>query len=83
MDVMAVIFIILGCILFMAFVAWFYLVDQKVSKSVVLMCDTLLIVLSVSVLLLGLELRNRTLEETRSLMEQEVLEQMENETRYD
>ena len=83
MDGLVIALIILGTLLILAFAVWLYLVDKKMPKAMVLMCDSLLIILSVSVLLVGLQLRNRTLEENRSLMEQEALEQMENEAIYD
>ena len=83
MDGLLVTLVILGVILIIAFVAWIYLVDKRFSKTMILICDSLLIILSVAVLVVGLQLRNRTLEEERDFKEQEVLEQIENGNIYD
>lgn len=78
MDGLIIVLIVLGVILLLAFAAWFCLTERGSSKETVLMCDTLLIVLSIALLVAGLQLRNRTMEEKRELQMQEMSEQIEN-----
>lgn len=82
MDGLLITLVILGVILIIAFVAWIYLVDKKFSKAMILLCDSLLIILSVAVLVVGLQLRDRTLKEERNFKEKEISEQIENENIY-
>lgn len=77
MDGLSLTLVILGVILILAFVAWFSMTERRQSKATVLMCDTVLIILSVAVLITGLKLRNRTLEEEQNLRKQEMSEQIE------
>ncbi len=74
---LTILFLILGILLFLLFLFWFYLVTKKFSKTTILLCDSLLIMLSVLVLIIGLQLRNQHLDQNRILREQELLQEIE------
>lgn len=76
---LTIIFVIMGILLFFLFLFWFYLVTKKISKTTVLLCDSLLIMVSVLVLIIGLQLRNQHLDKNRAVREQELLQEVTNE----
>lgn len=68
-------FIVFGSLLFVFFLLWFYLINKKFSKTEVLLWDSFLIMISVVVLIMGLQLRNRHLAENRAILERELLQE--------
>ena len=83
MDILMLIWIILSVILIVVFVVWFFMTDWRCSKIKVLISDSLLILLSIAVLLIGLQVRSDVLEKNRTIRKQEILEQIEEESILD
>lgn len=80
MNGLMIALVILGVLLIGAFSAWLYLVNQRTAtKAEVLLCDSLLIMLSAAVLMVGLQFRSQKLEEERNNRKMEQLEQIESE----
>ena len=70
---MKVVFVAAGIILFLLYLLWLVLVTQKMPRVLVVVCDTVLVLMSLAIIFVGLCIRDAEITENRKMTEEQIL----------
>lgn len=70
---MKVVFVAAGIILFLLYLLWLVLVTQKMPRVLVVVCDTVLVLMSLAIIFVGLCIRDAEITENRKMAEEQIL----------